>query len=121
MHEGIAELLGVSGWELLAVICALIVVEELGVCGLLDVPRPTFLKGLLPGVALYEGVFLGIGLWLGPTAWSTVERYAPKPGQIVVALALLVGAAVLSHTCVGFVRRVGLRIPARAATTRELG
>jgi membrane-associated protein len=212
MHNGIAGLLGLSGWELVALICVLIVVEELGVpmpfmpgdfllvmagvaittehlnllvvvgavyvsavlgafggrevfariggavlrrvaillhvddrveniagrlrrggsvavlvgritpglrvnttyvCGLLDVPRHTFLKGLLPGVAVYEGVFVGIGVWLGPAAWLTVERYAPRPSQMLIVLILVVVAVVLGHTCVGFLRKrwLGLSRP----------
>src|SRR5258708_38643130 len=59
------------------------------VCGLVRMPRRTFVAGLAPGVAVYQGVFIGLGAWLGPTAWVTIERYAPKPGQLALLFAVI--------------------------------
>lgn len=63
------------------------------VSGLVAVPRRTFLKGLVPGVAVYQAVFVGLGAWLGPAAWATIERHSPKPGQLVILVLVAVAAA----------------------------
>jgi membrane protein DedA with SNARE-associated domain len=70
------------------------------VCGLVRMPRRTFVAGLAPGVAVYQGVFIGLGAWLGPTAWVTIEHYAPKPGQLVLLFAVIGGSMIAGHALV---------------------
>ncbi len=74
------------------------------VCGLVRMPRRTFVAGLAPGVAVYQGVFIGLGAWLGPTAWVTIERYAPKPGQLVLLFAVIGGSMIAGHALVNRIR-----------------
>ena len=73
--------------------------------GLVGMPRRTFAMGLAPAVAVYQAVFMGLGAWLGKSAWDTIQRYEPKPGQVVLALALLAASALAAHVMVGFVQR----------------
>jgi membrane protein DedA with SNARE-associated domain len=75
------------------------------VSGLVGLPRRTFVLGLAPGVAIYEGVFIGLGAWLGRSAWATIERYGPRPAQMVVLVALLCVSAAVGHLLIGLVRR----------------
>lgn len=49
------------------------------VSGLVALSGWTFLKGMLPAVALYEAVFMGVGVWLAPTAQGL--SIATRPGQ----------------------------------------
>ena len=56
-------------------------------------PRLTFLRGLAPAVAVYEAVFLGLGLWLGPAAWGTVHQYLPAVWEALAITALGLGLA----------------------------
>ena len=56
-------------------------------------PRLTFLRGLAPAVAVYEAVFLGLGLWLGPAAWGTVHQYVPVAWKVVAVTAVGLGLA----------------------------
>lgn len=74
------------------------------VCGLVRMPRRTFVAGLAPGVAVYQGVFIGLGAWLGPTAWVTIEHYAPKPGQLVLLFAVIGGSVIAGHALVNRIR-----------------
>ena len=57
--------------------------------GVVRMRRTTFLVGLVPAVAVYEAVFMGLGVWQGRAAWSIVQAYTPPP---VVTLLLLIGA-----------------------------
>src|SRR5215469_11755908 len=57
--------------------------------GLVRMRRTTFLVGLLPAMAVYEAVFMGLGVWQGRAAWSIVQAYTPPP---VVTFLLLIGA-----------------------------
>jgi|GEM_PF-2270067 len=63
------------------------------VSGLIAMPRLTFLRGLAPAVAVYEAVFLGLGLWLGPAAWGTVHQYLPAVWEALAITALGLGLA----------------------------
>ena len=74
------------------------------VCGLVRMPRGTFVAGLAPGVAVYQGVFIGLGAWLGPTAWVTIEHYGPKPGQLVLLFAVIGGSVIAGHALVNRIR-----------------
>ena len=76
------------------------------VCGLVRMPRRTFVAGLAPGIAVYQGVFIGLGAWLGPTAWVTIERYAPKPGQLVLLIAVIGGSVIAGHALSDRIRRL---------------
>jgi membrane-associated protein len=73
------------------------------VSGLIGMPRQTFLRGLAPGIAVYQAVFVGLGVWLGPAAWATIERHEPKPGQLLLVLLVVAGSVLAGHT---LVRRV---------------
>ena len=73
--------------------------------GLVGMPRRTFAMGLAPAVAVYQAVFMGLGAWLGKPAWETIQRYEPKPGQVLLALALLAVCALAAHVMVGLVQR----------------
>jgi len=74
------------------------------ISGLVALPRRTFLIGLAPAVALYEAVFIGLGAWLGPSAWVTIEHYAPKPGELVVLFAVLGGSVIAGHALINRMR-----------------
>lgn len=74
------------------------------VSGLVAVPRWTFIKGLVPGVAVYQAVFVGLGAWLGPAAWTAIERYSPKPGQLMLVMLIVVAAALAWRA---MIRRAG--------------
>jgi membrane protein DedA with SNARE-associated domain len=75
------------------------------VSGLAGLPRRTFLFGLAPAVAVYEGVFMGLGVWLGRSAWQIIEQHRPTPGQLALLVALLCASAVTGHVLVGLVQR----------------
>jgi len=60
-------------------------------------PRRTFLKGLAPGIAVYQAAFIGLGVWLGPAAWATIERYEPKPGQLLILMLVVAGSVLAGH------------------------
>ena len=88
--------------------------------GLVAMPRRTFLKGLAPAIAVYEAVFIGLGAWLGPTAWATIEHYAPKPGEVLLIVVVIVGLGLALHALVNRLRGgtpwIGRRtLPAAAA------
>jgi len=74
------------------------------ISGLVALPRRTFLIGLAPAVALYEAVFIGLGAWLGPSAWVTIEHYAPKPAELVVLFAVLGGSVIAGHALINRMR-----------------
>jgi membrane protein DedA with SNARE-associated domain len=72
------------------------------VSGLVALPRRTFVAGLLPAVAVYEGVFLGLGAWLGPAARSTIEHHAV---QLIVLFVLIAVSVLAAHVLVSLARR----------------
>jgi len=74
------------------------------ISGLVALPRRTFLIGLAPAIAVYEGVFIGLGAWLGPSAWVTIEHYAPKPGQLVLLFAVMGGSVIAGHALLSRMR-----------------
>jgi membrane-associated protein len=55
------------------------------VAGVIEMPRRTFLAGLVPAVAIYVGVFTGLGVVVGPTAIAAVEH---AQGSLVAILAV---------------------------------
>ncbi len=69
--------------------------------GLVAVPRRTFLVGLAPAIAVYEAVFIGLGVWLGKPAWGTIDQYLHKPAVfllLVTAIGLAsIGFAIVNH------------------------
>src|SRR5229473_3532549 len=67
------------------------------VSGLIAMPGRTFLKGLAAGIAVYQAAFIGLGIWLGPAAWATIERYEPKPGQLLLLLLVVAGSVLAGH------------------------
>jgi membrane protein DedA with SNARE-associated domain len=66
------------------------------VAGVIAMPRRTFLAGLLPAVAIYIGLFTGLGVLVGPTAIIAVEH---AQGLLVLA-----AAAILVGGCVGLLQ-----------------
>src|SRR5712692_6106839 len=72
--------------------------------GLVAMPRRTFVIGLAPGIAFYDAVFISMGAWLGPTAWATIEHYAPKPGQLIVLVVVIAGSAIAGRALVNRAR-----------------
>jgi membrane protein DedA with SNARE-associated domain len=83
------------------------------VSGLVGMPRRTFIKGLAPGIAVYQAVFVGLGFWLGPAALKTIEQHAPKPGQLIVFAALVTVSMLVA-------RAVAKRIRAAEPKRREI-
>ena len=83
------------------------------VSGLIRMPRFPFLLGLGPAVAVYEAVFLGLGAWLGPTAWATIHYYAPAPGDVLLMLITIVGWVFAGRALINWVHGV-----TRGAQTR---
>jgi len=81
------------------------------VAGLVRMPRRTFMKGLLPAVAVYQAVFMGLGMWLGPAAWKTIELHAPKPGQVVLLVVAVFAVAWALHSVGGRFRAPAWRLP----------
>ena len=79
------------------------------VSGLVGMPRHTFIAGLAPAVAVYEGVFIGLGAWLGPTAWATIERYAPKPGQLLLLVIIVAASALIGRALAKRIREAALK------------
>jgi len=75
------------------------------ISGLVALPRRTFVIGLAPAIAVYEGVFIGLGAWLGPSAWVTIERYAPRPIELAMLLAVVVASVIAGHALVNRMRR----------------
>jgi membrane protein DedA with SNARE-associated domain len=73
--------------------------------GLTRMPRLTFAAGLLPAIALYEAVFVGLGLWLGPAAWAVVQAYTPSPAAVLVLVSAVVGWVLAGRLLVGWLRR----------------
>lgn len=74
------------------------------ISGLVALPRRTFLTGLAPAIAVYEAVFIGLGAWLGPRAWVTIEHYAPKPGELVLLFVVVGGLVIAGHALVSRMR-----------------
>jgi membrane protein DedA with SNARE-associated domain len=74
------------------------------ISGLVAMPRRTFVKGLLPAVAVYEALFFGLGAWLGPSALSTIEHYAPRPGELLLFLLIVFASALALHAVARRVR-----------------
>jgi len=62
--------------------------------GLVRMRRLTFLAGLLPAMAAYEAVFMGLGAWQGPSAWAIVQAYSPPPLVVVALVCAVVGLLV---------------------------
>lgn len=79
------------------------------ISGLVAMPRRTFLRGLLPAIAVYEAVFLSLGAWLGPGAWGTIERYAPKPGQLLISVIIVAVSALAGRGWAKRVHAAGLK------------
>ena len=79
------------------------------ISGLVAMPRRTFLRGLMPAVALYEAVFLGLGTWLGPTAWATIEPYKPPPGKLLLGTFVVIGCAVMGRQLAKHIRSARLK------------
>lgn len=82
------------------------------VSGLIRMPRSRFLAGLVPAVGVYEFVFIGLGAWVGPTAWSAVEQFAPMWLPALIAL----GAVVVSVLVGRALARLLVRGQARTQT-----
>jgi membrane protein DedA with SNARE-associated domain len=80
------------------------------VSGLVAMPRPTFLKGLAPAIAVYEAVFIGLGVWLGPAAWATVEHFGPKPWELFFVVMIVAGCALAGRALVKHIRTAQNRI-----------
>src|SRR5216683_7384743 len=92
------------------------------ISGLVAMPRRTFLIGLAPALAVYEAVFIGLGAWLGPTAWATIERHAPKPAVLILLLVTVLGLGLAGHALVRYVRgRARLTQRSALASTTAAG
>lgn len=77
--------------------------------GLIALPRRTFVVGLIPGVAVYQAVFVTLGFWLGPAALKTIERYAPGPGQLLVLVTLVIATTLVAHALAKRMRAAALK------------
>jgi membrane-associated protein len=71
------------------------------VAGLLRLPRQTFLAGLVPGAAVYVGVFVGLGALAGRPAIGAAEELAHRVGTglgVAALVAVLAGVALAAPT-----------------------
>lgn len=91
------------------------------VSGLSGMPRRTFLRGLLPAVAVYESGYLVIGATCGPRVLSIVHRHTPPAWVLVSALAVavVVALAVCAHGA--RVRRRPLQAAGKSASHQGRG
>lgn len=65
------------------------------VAGVSQVPRLTFLAGLLPAVAIYVGVFTGLGIAVGPSALELLHQVQHELVRLaLIGLPLLAGLLV---------------------------
>ncbi|HEX2648179.1 MAG TPA: VTT domain-containing protein [Candidatus Dormibacteraeota bacterium] len=81
------------------------------VAGLVAMPRRTFLTGLLPAVAVYQAVFMGLGIWLGPAAWKTIEHHAPNPALVLLLVVAVFAVAWAVHALGGRFHAPAVRLP----------
>lgn len=72
--------------------------------GLVALPRRTFLTGLIPGVALYDVVFISLGAWLGKSAWTRIELYSHQPVVLLLVLLAVVAIGLAAHVLVRYTR-----------------
>lgn len=72
--------------------------------GVIGMSRRTFAAGLIPAVMVYEGIFLGLGLWLGPAANQAIHEYTPTPGPLIVMVAAAIGLVVTVRWLIAFFR-----------------
>jgi membrane-associated protein len=64
------------------------------VAGVIEMPRRTFLAGLVPAVAIYVGVFTSLGVIVGPTAIAAVEHVQGSLVAIMVVGVIILLVAV---------------------------
>ena len=79
--------------------------------GLVALPRRTFLTGLVPGIAVYDLVFISLGAWLGRSAWATIELYTRQPAVLLLALLSVVGIGLAAHLLLRYRGRARLALP----------
>ena len=72
--------------------------------GLVALPRRTFLTGLVPGIAVYDLVFIGLGAWLGKAAWTKIEVYSHQPVILLLVLLTVVAIGLAAHVLVRYSR-----------------
>jgi membrane protein DedA with SNARE-associated domain len=72
--------------------------------GLARMRRSVFLAGLVPAVAVYEAVFVGLGIWLGPAAWPAIQADTPKPVPLFVLLGAVAVCALTGRWLVHRIR-----------------
>jgi membrane-associated protein len=72
------------------------------VAGVIEMPRRTFLAGLVPAVAIYVGVFTGLGVLAGPAAIAAVEHaqglvLGIAAGSLIILVVAVAEARLRSH------------------------
>lgn len=72
--------------------------------GLVALPRRTFLIGVVPGIAVYQFVFICLGAWLGVDVLTTIKQHMPEPGELVVLVAVVVGSALAGRALIKYFR-----------------
>jgi membrane-associated protein len=70
------------------------------VAGVSQMPRLTFLAGLLPAVAIYIGVFTGLGIALGPSALELLHQIQHQLIMLVLIAAPLLAGMVVARCLV---------------------
>ena len=78
------------------------------VSGLVKLPRLTFVRGLAPGILVYEAVFLSIGATMGAAAWTTVRQHESPALWVVAGLTAVIAGAALARTVL---RKSGMTRP----------
>jgi membrane-associated protein len=82
--------------------------------GLVGMPRRTFLVGLVPGVAVYQAVFITLGALLGKPAWVTMEHYSQNPLVLLLVVLTVLTFGLSGHVLVRYNRGRRRRMPRRA-------
>ena len=73
--------------------------------GLAGIGRATFVAGLLPAVAIYEMLFMGLGYWAGPSAGRAIHHYTSNPSLAVIGIPAAMVCAVMLRWVFGFIQR----------------
>jgi len=71
------------------------------VAGVSQVPRLTFLAGLLPAVAIYIGVFTGLGIAVGPSALELLHQIQHELIKLALIAAPLLAGMLVAGRLVG--------------------
>lgn len=93
-------------------------------CGLFNVPLRKFLISQFIGVAIYMGVFLSLGYWIGPEAAERIKLPAISFRLVLILLAAVIGPLILRRlnrkTASDDTRRIEARLRPRDRVMADL-